>query len=250
MNYRCLIRYDGTRYRGFQKQGNQALTIQAKLESLLNKAFVQEVSIHGSGRTDAGVHALGQVISFHLQEKIPPLDVQQTINAFLPEDIQVLACEQVPERFHARLSAKGKTYRYDIHIGAYPDAFRRKLEWHVSKSPDPELLRQAAGMLIGQHDFRGFTEKQGAKKLTQRRIDDIHLEWQTLSADEKRLSLTFKGDGFLYHMVRLMVGTLMEIGWEKKEVTLLKTILETGDRSLATLAPAHGLFLLQVDYKE
>lgn len=250
MNYRCRLRYEGTRYRGFQKQGNQENTIQAKLEALLNKAFSQEVEVYGSGRTDAGVHALGQVISFHLQGNIPPPEVQSTMNAFLPEDIQVLSCEQVPERFHARLSAVGKTYRYEVHIGDFPDAFRRKLEWHVPKLPDMERLRQAADLLIGAHDFRGFTEKQGAKKNTLRTIKAIDIRQEHVSDQESRLVFTLRGNGFLYHMVRLIVGTLLEVGWGTKELTVLKTILETGDRSLATLAPAHGLYLIRVEYKE
>lgn len=250
MNYRCVIRYDGSSYRGFQRQGNQARTIQSKLESLLSKAIEQPVEIFGSGRTDAGVHALAQVINFHLAQELSADQVMQTMNRYLPEDIQVLSCEAADARFHARLSATAKTYVYHIHVAPFPDAFRRKYEWHLEQWPDTELMNQAARQLLGRHDFRGFTEKQGAKKSTVRTIQAIQLETEEVSAKEMRIHVTVTANGFLYHMVRLIVGTLVEIALGRTAPDTIITILETGERSLATLAPAHGLFLSQVEYEE
>lgn len=244
MNYKLTIQYDGSRYDGWQKQGNTANTIQGKLESVLSRLVEGEVEVHGAGRTDAGVHALGQTASVKLPGNLPPEQVRDYLNSYLPEDIAVTDVEQAEGRFHARLSAKGKVYRYEIRMGGVPDVFRRRYQYRVSEPLDVTAMRAAAKKLTGTHDFRAFCSNKKYKKSTVRTVSAIEI--QVSGAD---MSITFRGDGFLYNMVRIMTGTLLEVGLGLRRTEELEEILASLDRTHAgRTAPAQGLTLMQVEY--
>ncbi|MBQ9990236.1 MAG: tRNA pseudouridine(38-40) synthase TruA [Lachnospiraceae bacterium] len=239
-----MIQYEGTRYQGWQRQISTENTIQGKLEHILTKMVNKKVEIQASGRTDAGVHAYGQVISFHADTEMGEEEILRYMNRYLPEDIGVLSVERVPDRFHARLNAGAKTYRYRVLNSDLPHIFDRRYVYQLPEPLDMERIRAGAALLVGVHDFRGFTPKKNTKKSTCREIYDISVErvgeeWQ----------FTFRGNGFLYHMVRIMMGTLLEIGLHQREVSSVTEIFETGDRALAGfLAPAQGLALMKVEY--
>lgn len=244
MNYRLTIQYDGTRYDGWQRQGNTDETIQGKLEEALFQATGERAELHGAGRTDAGVHALGQVASVRLDHAVPPEELRQALNRLLPDDIAVAAVEEAGARFHARLNAAGKTYRYSIRLGATPDVFRRRFQLHLDEELDLEAMEQAAGYLTGRHDYRSFCGNKKMKKSSIRTVDSIVLRRK---GDD--LTLTFHGDGFLYHMVRILVGTLLEVGRGERSPEEMSAILAARDRAAAgATAPARGLALVEVDY--
>ena len=244
MNYRLTIQYDGSRYDGWQKQGNTDNTIQGKLESVLSRMAGIPVEIHGAGRTDAGVHAEGQVASFKLPGDRPAHEIMAELNRWLPEDIAVITAIEVDERFHARLSAKGKVYRYSLRLGDVPDVFSRKYQYRIAEAPDISAMERAAALLTGTHDFRAFCANKRYKKSTVRTIHAI--EFDRTGAD---LTVTFRGDGFLYHMVRILTGTLLEVGLGQRKPEEMTDILASLDRSRAgKTAPAQGLTLVEVEY--
>lgn len=240
--YIITISYDGRNYRGWQRQKNTPKTIQDHLSQLITRAFNQSVDLQGASRTDAGVHALGQVAMFELQTKLSPEAIKQTINQYLPEDIAVLDCQIVPPEFHVRHTVVDKTYRYTLYISDKPDVFFKHLEWAVSGPLNINRMKQAAEVLIGKHDFAGFTV--GRQKKTTRTIQSIDLQL----SDTGRIIIDITGDGFLHHMIRLIVGTLVEVGRGGLPVDHLEKILREKDRSQAILAPPHGLCLMQVNY--
>lgn len=243
-NYRMILQYDGSRYSGWQKQGNTQNTIQGKLESVLNKMTGEEVEIHGSGRTDAGVHALGQVANFKCKTSLSSQEIQNYLNEYLPRDIRVLSLTEAAPRFHARLNAARKHYRYIIDTNPVQDVFTRKYAYHSPVTYDMNNMRQAARLLTGQHDFRSFCDNKRMKKSTLRTIYSIDI-----TQNQGIMTLEFYGDGFLYHMVRLLTGTLLEIGAGKRKPEELTKILQAKDRDTAGfLAPALGLFLVEVMY--
>lgn len=244
MNYKMTIQYDGARYDGWQKQGNTANTIQARLEAVLARLAGQPVEVHGAGRTDAGVHALGQVASVKLPGDRSPEEILTDLNQYLPEDIAVTAVERADDRFHARLSARGKVYRYHLRMGAVPDVFRRKYQYRVDGPLDVPAMERAAALLTGTHDFRSFCSNKRYKKSTVRTIYAIEIKQQ--GSD---LTLTFRGDGFLYNMVRILTGTLLEVGRGEREAETMPAILAARDRAAAgRTAPAQGLTLVEVIY--
>ncbi len=244
MNYKLILQYDGTRYDGWQKQGNTGNTIQGKLESALSALAGAAVEVHGAGRTDAGVHALGQAASVRLPLDRPPEELRRALNALLPEDIAVVDLRPAGERFHARLNAVGKTYRYVIRLGDVPDVFRRRFQLHLDEELDVSAMERAAALLSGQHDYRSFCSNKKMKKSTVRTVDQIALDRQGAE-----LTLTFHGDGFLYHMVRILVGTLLEVGRGERTAEDMPAVLAARDRSAAGFtAPAQGLTLISVDY--
>ena len=204
------------------------------------------VRLTGAGRTDAGVHALGQAASVQLPHGLTPGQVMDHLNRYLPEDIAVTAVEEAPPRFHARLSAAGKVYRYQLRLGPVPDVFRRKYQYRVEEPLDLTAMERAAALLTGTHDFRSFCANRRFKKSTVRTVRSI--EFDRRGAD---LSLTFRGDGFLYHMVRIMAGTLLEIGQGKFPPGEITAILRSEDRERAgKTAPACGLYLERVFYEQ
>lgn len=244
MNYKLTIQYDGSRYDGWQRQGNTDNTIQGKLEGVLSRLVGQPVEVHGAGRTDAGVHALGQVASVKLPGSHTPKEIESYVNQYLPEDIAVTAVEEAEDRFHARLSARGKVYRYCIRMGGTPDVFRRKYQYRVEGTLNVEEMKKAAELLCGTHDYRSFCSNKRYKKSTVRTVHAIEI-----AVEGADMTITFRGDGFLYNMVRIITGTLLEVGLGERRVEDMSAILAALDRSAAGKnAPAQGLTLVQVDY--
>lgn len=244
MNYRLLIQYDGTKLNGWQKQGNTENTIQGKLEAILEKMYGQPVEVHGSGRTDAGVHALGQVANFHAPAVFCVREIQQTLNEYLSKDIRILEVAEAEERFHARLTAKEKTYEYRIDNGEVANVFLRKYTMREEKPLDLELMEKAAACFVGTHDFKSFCANKKMKKSTVRTITSI-----TIEEKEKIVSIRYTGNGFLYNMVRILTGTLIEVGRGMRSPEEMQDILEALDCGAAGFtAPAQGLFLVNVTY--
>lgn len=248
-NIKIILQYDGTRYDGWQKQGNTDMTIQGKLEAVLERLAGEPVEVHGAGRTDAGVHALGQTANFHLPEQAfgEGFDVcalKSYLNRYLPEDIAVMQAEEAAPRFHSRLNAGMKTYAYYIETGDKKPVFERKYRYGLGERLDIRAMEKAAGILTGTHDFRGFSSLKRVKKSTVRTISSIDIRQEGTT-----LILTFTGDGFLYNMVRILTGTLIEAGQGKKALKEIEAALSSGDRSLAGFtAPPEGLFLEKVSY--
>ncbi len=243
-NYRAVLQYEGTRYQGWQKQVSTDNTIQGKLEAVLTKMAGEPTEVNSSGRTDAGVHAYGQVISFCCETLKSPDEIRDYMNQYLPEDIGVLSVVAAGERFHARLNATGKIYRYRVLNSAVPRIFDRKYVFQVPEKLDREAIKTGISYLEGKHDFKAFTAKKNSKKSTVRTIYEIKME-----EVGEELVFTFWGDGFLYHMVRILMGTLLEIGQKRRTPESILEAFESGERIKAGfLAPAQGLALMQVFY--
>lgn len=237
------LSYDGTAYCGWQRQINGD-TVQAQIERALKKATGGEISVTGASRTDAGVHALGQCAHFDTACAIPPEKYPFVLNRFLPSDIRVLKGRPVPPDFHARFSAKGKTYTYRIHNARHPSALYRNLTAFFPYPLDAEKMHAAAQALLGTHDFAAFAASGGHTKTTVRTIDSL-----SVVRDNDRVTLIVHGNAFLYNMVRIIAGTLMDIGTGKLPPECLTEALTTRNRlSLGITAPASGLELTQVDY--
>ncbi len=240
-----LLQYDGTRYQGWQRQESNENTIQGRLERLLGRMCGEEIELQGSGRTDAGVHARGQVANFHTSSAMSTEEMFDYINRYLPEDIAVLKVTEASERFHSRLNATGKRYQYLVHNGAAPDVFLRRYAIEEPGRLDLGAMRKAAGCLEGEHDFKAFTSAKKSKKSTIRRIDEVRIE-----KEGELLRFTFQGNGFLFHMVRILMGTLLEVGRGERSVEDVKRLLEGAGRDQAgPLADAKGLTLMEVYYE-
>lgn len=245
-NYKATIQYDGSRYQGWQSQKSTENTIQGKLETVLAVMTGYPVDVIGSGRTDAGVHAHGQTANFHLHEAWEEEAVRDYLNRYLPADIAVTELKEVDDRFHSRFHARSKTYLYRIHTGKIPDVFARKYVYHYSTPLDVERMRLAASYLIGTHDFLSFCSNKRGKKSTVRTIGEIAME-----ETGQELRIYYTGDGFLQNMVRILTGTLIEVGDGRREPEETERILKAKDRKLAGYtAPACGLTLLSVEYGE
>ncbi len=243
-NYRIVVEYDGSRYDGWQKQGNTDQTIQGKIETVLERLIGQSVEVHGSGRTDAGVHALNQVANFHIDINKKEQEIMEYLNHYLPEDIRIKALDQVSERFHSRLNAQEKTYLYRIEMGEKKQVFDRKYIYGLHKSLDVEAMERAAASLCGEHDFKSFCSNRKMKKSTVRNLKKIEFE-----KEDTRLLVRFTGDGFLYNMVRILMGTLIEVGLKELRPEEMSGILKAQDRQMAGYtAPPEGLFLESVNY--
>ena len=244
-NYKLTIQYDGTRYRGWQVQGNTDQTIQGKVEGVLSRLTGQPVELHGSGRTDAGVHALGQVANVKLPRPFDPSELLRELNRYLPADIGVIAVEPAPERFHARLNAHSKTYRYRIWNSEIPNVLERSYLYPLPEPLDVAAMEQAAADLVGTHDFRSFCGLKRFKKSTVRTVYSIDI-----SQSGNEITFSFHGSGFLYNGVRILAGTLYEIGIGTKDISDIKTVFETKNREKAgaTLPPC-GLVLEEVYYE-
>lgn len=243
-NYRLKIQYDGTRFQGWQRQKNGADTIQGRIEQVLTRQMGHPVEIDGAGRTDAGVHAEEQVANVRLSYEGTPEQLQECLNEYLPEDIRILKVELAGERFHSRLNATGKIYEYRLCKQGCSDVFLRKYQWQMKEELFVERMRAAALLMLGEHDFRGFCTKASRKKSTVRRIDAIEIR-----EDACHLFLRFEGNGFLYNMVRILTGTLVEIGTGRRDLSSIEQIFLKKDRTLAgATAPAKGLTLLKVKY--
>lgn len=245
--YQFTLAYDGTRYRGWQRQGNTPQTIQAKLEQILSRMTEHTIEIHGAGRTDAGVHASAQVASTRFTSSLTPEEIQAYLNRYLPDDIAVLSCVEMPDRFHARLNAIGKQYRYCINDSGIPDVFRRRYVCAWPTRLDDDAMRRAAAQLCGQHDFRGFSSvNHRFKKSTIRTIHSIDI-----LRTNGELQIVYHGTGFLYNMVRILTGTLVEIGAGTRSADSISAVFESLDRQQAGITmPAQGLLLEHVFYPD
>ncbi|MCD7957485.1 MAG: tRNA pseudouridine(38-40) synthase TruA [Lachnospiraceae bacterium] len=248
-NFCMILQYDGTRYNGWQRQGNTPDTIQEKLETILEHLYGEPVDLNGSGRTDAGVHALHQVANFRIPRMMSRYscrEIQDYFNEYLPADIRILSVQKVDERFHARLNAVGKLYEYRIDCGEIAHIFDRRYLYRVEEPLHVQRMREAAGYLIGTHDFRSFCANRQMKKSTVRTIFDI-----TFEEEDGILYIRYHGDGFLQHMVRILTGTLIEIGMGDVLPSQIPSILDGRDRSLAGFtAPPNALFLVDVFYED
>lgn len=248
--------YDGTRYAGFQVQPGLP-SVQGKLQEAVTVVTGGEVAaLHGSGRTDAGVHARAQVVNFHTSSRLPIDRWCKALNAHLPDDIVVWEAAEVPETFHARKSAKRKTYCYTINANRYPDPMARHMELHHPGALNIDAMSEAIRSLRGEHDFTSFCSTRASTESKVRTIYDAILETDKVpgmegAAGQGRIRLMFTGNGFLYNMVRIMTGTLLEVGQGKRAPSEIEAILEAKDRSSAgPTAKAHGLSLWAVHYEE
>lgn len=245
-NYKLTIAYDGTNYSGWQVQPN-GITIQEVLVEKIAIILRQEITLIGSGRTDAGVHALGQIANFHFDDSIDCYRFLGSLNGLLPPDIRVFEVNEVSEDFHAQYSAIGKTYHYNIHLGPVQDPFKRMYSLHVKYKIDRDLLCKAVQLFLGTHDFTSFANEAhtGSASIdavrTLKRLDVIEMP--------HGVRLEFEADGFLYKMVRNITGTLLEIASGKRNIEDVSRLLLAKDRRLAgQAAPPHGLFLMHVEY--
>lgn len=243
-NYKLTLSYDGSRYNGWQKQGNTDNTIQQRLETLLTRLLAQPVEVAGSGRTDAGVHARMQVCSFRADTELSPAELLEGIRRYLPDDIAAESLELAPPRFHARLNCRRKSYVYRIWNSAEPNVFERKYLYFFPQALDADAMRRAAALLCGTHDYTAFCANRHMKKSAVRTVESIDIE---RIGGELRLTLT--GDGFLYNMVRIIAGTLIEVGSGRRRAEEMPDILDSLDRGRAGFtAPPQGLFLWNVEY--
>ena len=241
-NLKITLQYNGENYCGWQRQPNSP-GIQGTVENAIYEITKEKVKVTASGRTDAGVHALGQVANFKTETNIPASRIPDALNAKLPKDISVISCEEVDMDFHARYNACGKTYRYLIYNRPYRSPLYKNLAYHVKCDLDWDKIRLEAKYLIGTHDFVGFMSSGSSVKDTVRTIYDIKIE-----EHEGITSIEISGNGFLYNMVRIIVGTLVDIGRGRIKHNM-EEIINSKSRSMCGhTAPAHGLFLKKVNY--
>lgn len=243
-NYTFLVCYDGSRYEGWQRQTRTAETVQGKLESAFEKLTGEKGQVIGAGRTDAGVHAWGQRANIHLSAELSLPEAEEEINRLLPDDIGISGLRPADERFHARFSAVRKTYRYRIRTGSRKNVFERRYVWQLGEKLDVSAMKAGAVLLEGTHDYTSFCGNKHMKKSAVRTVEQIEL-----TEKDGVLQLDFTGDGFLQNMVRILVGTLVEIGEGKRKAEELPDVLAAGNRARAGFtAPPQGLCLLRVDY--
>lgn len=242
-NIKIIIEYDGTNYFGWQKQ-KQFKTIQGELERVLKKIFKESIKISGSGRTDAGVHALGQVANFKIETSMTLNEIRTTLNTYLPNDIVVTLLEEEKINFDSRKSAKMKQYRYVINNSEFSSALNKDREYHFKSYLNIDNMKLAANDLIGSHDFKAFMTATSLIKDTIREIYDIKIN--TLNG---RIIIDVYGNGFLYNMVRIIAGTLIDIGSGKLDICTIKNMLYLKERSLGGITvPPEGLYLVEVKY--
>ena len=242
-NYKLTISYDGSRYYGWEHQPDKD-TIQGKLESVISKLTGTETEVIGAGRTDAGVHAKGMVANAVITTDMSEQLLKEQINRYLPDDISVTDLKIAAERFHARYKAVGKTYRYTCYYGENKPVFDRKYLYRLDLEPDLEKMIKAAEYLTGEHDYASFCSNPKMKKSTVRIVDKIDIKKKS-----GYITFTYHGTGFLQHMVRILTGTLLEVGYGKRTPESIPELIDAKDRKLAGFtAPAQGLCLISVDY--
>ena len=244
-NIKMIIEYDGSRYDGWKvTTTGKAVTIQDKIENVLEKMLGKKTELIGAARTESGVHSYGQVANFKTDSDMKLYQMKHYLNRYLPQDVAVIEIEEVPERFHSSFNAKSFIYQYKISVAEVNNVFERKYNYYSFDKLDIELMKEAAKVLLGKHDFKAFSDNKRMKKSTVRDIYSIDIY-----GDNNEVIITIHGDDFWPNMVRIIVGTLIEIGRGDREVSTIKNILESKDRSLAgDTAPAQGLFLQEVLY--
>ena len=241
-NYKLTIAYDGTRFFGWERQPGRD-TIQGKLETALSRILGEPIEISGSGRTDAGVHAKGQVASFHCESPMPPAEILANLRRYLPEDIGIYSCREVSPRFHARLNAREKTYVYRIWNSEAPCVFERRFVTVMPEPLDVEAMNRAGALLVGRHDFSAFCGNPKMKKSTVRELYAL-----TVTRQGEEIVLRFTGNGFLYNMVRILTGTLVEVGRQQRSPESVTELFGAKRAQAGFLAPAQGLCLEEVVY--
>lgn len=246
-NIKLVLEYDGSRYDGWQKQpgNNNSLTVQDKIEGVLSKMENEAVEVIGAARTEAGVHAYGQIANFRTNTDMKLYEIKHYLNRFLPRDIAVLEVFEVPERFHSSFNAKAFRYEYKITMGEVSSVFERKYNYYSFHKLDILKMREAAKPLIGKHDFKAFSDNKRMKKSTERSMHKIDIY-----ADINEINITLEADDFWPNMARILVGTLMEVGDGTRTIESVKEALESKDRSKAGItAEPRGLFLQEVIYQ-
>ncbi len=242
---RMTVEYDGTAYAGWQRQIN-AMSVQQRLEEALSKLTGEETGVTGASRTDAGVHALGQVVHFDTASRIPGDKFSFALNTMLPPDIRVRASQETRPGFHARFDARGKLYRYLIHNHAHAPAIGRNTHAHAIYPLDEEAMHEEAQFAVGTHDFKAFAASGSIVKDTVRTIHEARV-----LRDGDEVELLVRGSGFLYNMVRILAGTLIDVGGGKRAPGAVARAIESGNRlDLGPTAPAHGLTLMRVYYDD
>lgn len=245
MNFKLLLSYDGTRYRGWQRLGNSDMTIQGKLEAVLSRMTGTPIEVIGSGRTDAGAHAACQTANFHCRTEMSCEQIKEYLRQYLPEDIGVISVSTADERFHSRYHAVRKTYKYRIWNDDHPCVFDRKFVWKIDEKLNVSDMNEAAQLFLGEHDFLAFCSNKHFKKNSVRQIYDISVERRG-----HEIVLTVSGNGFLYNMVRIMTGTLVAVGKGELEKARIPEILSSRVRENAGItAPPQGLCLMEVIYE-
>ena len=242
-NLRLDICYDGSRYKGWQRLTGQDNTIQGKIEQCLSRILDQPIEISGSGRTDAGVHARGQVANFHCESDLTAEEILQQLRRYLPEDIGIDSCRDVSPRFHARLNAKEKTYCYRIWNSEKPCVFQRRFVAVMPEKLDLGAMEEAAAQLCGEHDFAAFCGNPKFKKSTVRFIRSVEVERLG-----EEIQIRFTGNGFIHNQVRIMVGTLVEVGSGQRSAESISQLFGGKRADAGFLAPAQGLCLMEVTY--
>ncbi len=243
-NLRMTIQYDGTKYDGWQRQGNTDNTIQEKIETVISRITGEEIELNGSGRTDAGVHALGQVANFKTDSEYDEEYMLKEINRYLPKDIRLLDLKKEDIRFHSRLNAKRKTYIYRIDNTDFGSVFDRRYAMRFNERLDVKAMKEAAAFYVGEHDFKSFCTKKSMKKSTVRRIYSVDI-----TKSKGIIEITYCGNGFLYNMVRILTGTLIDVGRGRLKPRDIADIIEARDRGRAGFtAEPEGLFLKSVEY--
>ena len=243
-NYKFTISYDGTRYQGWERQPSTKMTIQGKLESVLLEMTGAKIEMIGAGRTDAGVHAKAMTANAFLDTTYKPDEIRDYMNRYLPDDICVNEVKEASDRFHARYNATGKVYRYTCFVGPKKPVFDRKYVYFLEEPPDIESMKQAAEFLKGEHDFKSFCSNPRMKKSTVRKVEKIDIVKKG-----SYITFTYQGTGFLQYMVRIITGTLLEVGYGQRTPESMQELLEQMDRKLAgATAPAQGLTMIKVNY--
>ena len=251
MNYRLTLQYDGTEFNGWQIQ-ESGRTVQGELTRALSLLDGGEVVVHGSGRTDAGVHAEGQVATVRLRREFEPERLRAAVNGNVARDLRVVDVAAVPDDFHARKSARGKTYCYRIYNERVMSPFWARYALHEARSIDLVAMREAAKLFVGEHDWTAFSSAQAEVKTRVRNITDLEIcERPCLLARGRLIEIRVSADGFLRYMVRSIAGTLLAAGRNEMDSQTIRRAIETGDRALAAAtAPAHGLTLVEVQYEQ
>ncbi|MFF2877589.1 tRNA pseudouridine(38-40) synthase TruA [Gottfriedia sp. NPDC057991] len=244
-NYKLVIQYDGGRYKGWQRLGNGENTIQGKIENVISEMVGREIEIIGSSRTDAGVHAFEQVANFKIKENMPEIEIKTYLNRYLPKDISIKEVSIESDRFHSRYNTSAKTYIYKIWNEEYTNPFMRKYSMHVEEKLDLKKMKTAAEYFLGEHDFTAFSNAKSKKKSMVREIYSIDFEKK-----DGFIQIRISGNGFLYNMVRKIVGTLIEVGAGRLHTENIPKIIEFKDRAqVSNLADPGGLYLERIEFK-
>ncbi|WP_425448415.1 tRNA pseudouridine(38-40) synthase TruA [Dethiothermospora halolimnae] len=243
-NYKLKVQYDGGRYRGWQRLGNGGNTIQGKIEEVLSKLVGEEIKINGCSRTDSGVHALAQIANFKSNKKFTEVEVKKYLNKYLPQDISITEVRLVAESFHPRYNAKEKTYLYKIWNKEYTNPFMRKYSMHIDRKLDIKRMETASRFFVGEHDFTAFSNAKSKKKSKVREIYSINIE-----ENQGFVEIRVRGNGFLYNMVRKIVGALIKVGlYEMGPEDILKIIDSKERKHVGIMAEACGLYLEKIKF--